>query len=314
MKECPHNGSEQRNALRYLLRIRYGGRWKVLQYFATHFYSPLLVSAFLDANLTAGGVWVVNDGTTPRNGTVSLTLVSWTDGIVVALSPVPFTVSASSSVRVVHFNVSDLLALAPASKCASPSACFLSYNMTADSELPSAGLHQQRHYTDGLGKGQSVLVQRPAGQSFLLLGSVKPGQAVLLDPLISVTSVTLLGPQDGYFEVRILRVSSHGCRQDYLTWNFLQINITAAAPAVFIWLETPLRGIWSDNAIAMFPFEMVHTQKQPVARASLLWRASPDGATPSAAELAATLRCWSLFDIWAGRPLPISVLGRSASS
>ena len=90
------------------------------------------------------------------------------------------------------------------------------------------------------------------------------------------------------------------------------MNFTVSAPVVFIWLETPLRGIWSDNAFVGVPgltsaFEsgvvLSASDQTPPVTVSVQWIAAPDGAVPSVEELSTTLHIWSLYDVWAGRPV-----------
>ena len=109
----------------------------------------------------------------------------------------------------------------------------------------------------------------PGGPPFLLLASVARGS--LRDPKLAVVGVEA-GAAPGAFRVR---------------WS-------ATAVALFVWFETPLRGAFSDNGFAHVP---------GVAPGELWWTAAPDGAMPAAAELAASLRVWSLFDVDAGRDL-----------
>lgn len=270
---------------------RYGGRWKVLQYFAARFYSPLLISAFLDANLTAGGVWVVNDDTAPQSGTVSISLVSWLGGVVATLPMQNFSVPAASSARILHFYIAELLTLAPSGQCPTQSACFIVYGQAAG----SVAQRQRQPWAS------SVPEMTPAGPSFLLLGSVPPPMATLRDPRLAVTSVVALpDATSGRFQVRELMYA----HDDITTWRVLswraQVNISASAPAVFVWLETPFSGVWSDNAFAVVP-----AQGRPTASVSVEWQAA--GAPPSVAQLTETLRLWSLYDVWASRSIVISV-------
>jgi len=102
----------------------------------------------------------------------------------------------------------------------------------------------------------------------LLLGS--PDSSTLQDPALRVLGVQALQPY-----------------QFAVQW-------TGAAPALFCWFESPLRGAWSDNGFAFVP-GLLGAAPPP-----LIWTAAPDGAPPTPSEVLAGMRVWSLYDVAAG--------------
>ena len=235
--------------------LEYGGRRKLLHYYAARFFAPLLVSAFLEGDMRGGGVAVVNeDPGAARAGSVRVRLVSLEHGLVGALPDMPFSLPPAASARVGGFTLAQIEAASggacPAAAPFAGSRCFLVYEAL------------------GLAPPAPPLPPRalPAGPDFLLLGS--PGG--LQDPALRVLGVQALEP-----------------------YKFA-VQWTGAAPALFCWFETPLRGAWGDNGFAFVP-GLLGAAPPP-----LIWTAAPDGAPPSASELQAGLRVWSLYDVAAG--------------
>ena len=118
--------------------------------------------------------------------------------------------------------------------------------------------------------------QNASGPPFLLLASIDRG--LLHNPMLTIIGV------------------NNSATTSPQTFS---IQWTASAPALFIWFETPLRGVWSDNGFAFVPDPVAPPGNIKI----LTWTAAPDGALPTVTELAASLRIWSLFDIANGKDL-----------
>lgn len=104
--------------------------------------------------------------------------------------------------------------------------------------------------------------------NWLLLSSITPSTP-LLNPHLNITRVYTNGP--GSF----------------------MVAFTGTAPAPFVWFETPLPGYFSTNGFMFVDVTGYNT----------VTFTSPN-ATLTAAALAATLQVWSMYDVWAGTPLP----------
>jgi beta-mannosidase len=85
----------------------YGGRWKMLHYFARQFFSPVLVSS-VESPKNTFVLWIVSDLQTPVTGVVKMTLWSWI-GQKVNEWNVPFTVPPLTSAPIFHTQVDTLL-------------------------------------------------------------------------------------------------------------------------------------------------------------------------------------------------------------
>ncbi|KAL1417940.1 hypothetical protein MTO96_006007 [Rhipicephalus appendiculatus] len=104
--------------------IEYGGRWKMLHYFAKKFYSPVLVSPF--SNRTHLNVFVVNDELSPLEN-VSLNIFSqkWTSFVPANSTAFKLTVPAASSLEAVTISLDSLW---NTSSCSSTE-CFLWFTL-----------------------------------------------------------------------------------------------------------------------------------------------------------------------------------------
>ncbi|XP_072144459.1 beta-mannosidase-like [Dermacentor andersoni] len=148
--------------------IEYGGRWKMLHYFAKKFFSPVIVSPFIDGSDLR--VFVVNDRLLPLQD-VSLRIIvqQWTSFIPSHLMRFRLTVPAASSLDAVEI---ELEYLWNTSWCSNVE-CFLWFTL----EDPST---------------KSPL----APEAYVL--PVQPGDALLRQATITVSSVT--GPFSSYLE------------------------------------------------------------------------------------------------------------------
>jgi len=253
--------------------LEYGARKKMLHYYAAHFFAPFLVSAFLDGDMTGGAVYVVNeDVAVARTGNVTLRVISFAQGLVSTLPPFAYSIEPASSSRLFRFQITNLLATAGGA-CPTPSHCFITYdhnddavgNNTTQQGHDGGKQNASGNYTT---QGHVGGKQNASGPPFLLLASID--RRLLHNPMLTIVGVNNTANE----------------RVFLIQWN-------AIRPALFIWLETPLRGVWSDNGFAFVPG--VAPGIMP-----LTWTAAPDGAMPSAAELQLNLRIWSLFDIAKG--------------
>lgn len=103
--------------------IEYGGRWKVLHYYATQFYAPVLVSAY---SLTGTDfvLMLVNDNLVPLTGSVKLSMWSWAGTAPLAEWQEPLDAPANDAYVVLNGTMAQLLA---DGRCPSPTECVLSY-------------------------------------------------------------------------------------------------------------------------------------------------------------------------------------------
>jgi beta-mannosidase len=85
--------------------IDYYGRWKALQYYATHFYAPVLVSPHIENGALT--VYVVSDKTQPEQGELRLRIEHF-DGTIVRKAAMPVTIAPLRSQIVFNLPLSDL--------------------------------------------------------------------------------------------------------------------------------------------------------------------------------------------------------------
>jgi len=117
--------------------LEYGGRWKMLQYFAKQFYTPVLVSMWSDGNNVA--VYLVNDMTTPISGTLTFTMWSWSSNTPLHTWSVPVSQTAQNSHEVVTSNIPDLL---KEGKCPDANECVITFRVTDN----TGAILSQNHY------------------------------------------------------------------------------------------------------------------------------------------------------------------------
>ncbi|KAH7951193.1 hypothetical protein HPB52_006250 [Rhipicephalus sanguineus] len=81
--------------------IEYGGRWKMVHYFAKKFFSPIIVVPYIFHSNGNLRVFVVNDNLEPVNGAVlSITQYMWTSFTPVATTTINVTLAAAASTDV----------------------------------------------------------------------------------------------------------------------------------------------------------------------------------------------------------------------
>lgn len=112
--------------------IEYGGRWKVLHYYAQSFYSPLLVSPFILGDQFS--VYVVSDLLVPTSAQLLFSLYSWSNGLLTTWKQ-PFTQPALMSSPVYNDTVDGVLARGP---CAQASDCVLTVQAINDTQVVTA--------------------------------------------------------------------------------------------------------------------------------------------------------------------------------
>ncbi|KAH7945806.1 hypothetical protein HPB49_015839 [Dermacentor silvarum] len=104
--------------------IEYGGRWKMLHYFAKKFFSPVLVSPFI--NGTDLRVFVVNDKRFPlEDVSLSIIVYKWTSFVSSHSMGFRLTVPAASSLDAVNIKLDSLWNI---SSCSSAK-CFLWFTL-----------------------------------------------------------------------------------------------------------------------------------------------------------------------------------------
>ncbi|XP_045108284.1 beta-mannosidase-like isoform X2 [Portunus trituberculatus] len=190
--------------------IEYGGRWKMLHYYAKKMFSPVIItSSFIeDENLVE--MYVVNERF--HNMTDAAVVVNLhrynTLGPVKTVKKSVFVETAASSL-VATFSMDkdlDLFTLCKEGLYDVKDVCFLTYTLLDN---------------------EGVLV---APENYHLLG--KPKDAYI--PHASVQSGDITGP----------------VATSQSNWTF-SVNVKTDSVALFVWLETELPGVFSDNGFLM---------------------------------------------------------------
>ncbi|XP_029416092.1 beta-mannosidase isoform X2 [Nannospalax galili] len=117
--------------------LEYGGKWKMLHYFARHFFAPLLPVGFEDKNVFY--IYGVSDLHTDYNTTLTVRLHSWS-----SLKPLcshvtaPVVIKAGKAATIYKEPVSKLL-----TRCGNCTRgkCVVSFQLSADRELSSPTNH-----------------------------------------------------------------------------------------------------------------------------------------------------------------------------
>lgn len=109
--------------------LEYGGRWKVLQYFAKKFYEPMLVSLTL-VNGT-GAVYFISDTDTVDAAHLVFTAVSWTHGVTGSWTPLakPFHAEPASAAPIWTGTLASILAN---TGCSDVNDCALTYSVVEE--------------------------------------------------------------------------------------------------------------------------------------------------------------------------------------
>jgi beta-mannosidase len=87
--------------------VEYGGKWKLLHYFARRFYNPVVVSAFQQGESVE--VWVTNDTTAPLAGSVTLEVRDFA-GKVLKKEKLTAKADAGSAKMLREYKLSNLIA------------------------------------------------------------------------------------------------------------------------------------------------------------------------------------------------------------
>ncbi|KAF2364830.1 Glycoside hydrolase family 2 immunoglobulin-like beta-sandwich [Trinorchestia longiramus] len=207
LSECTHHLTlETLCTINYMSSshaAEYGGRWKLLHYYAKDFFSPALVSLFLDRSMLR--VWMVNDQVAPlQNVTLTVELRSYTGFSPVHQECHMTDVAAQSATEVLSLSLDVVDDLCRHWLYAPSDNCF---------------------FTVRAEDNQRRLV---APSNFLLLG--EPNNARLEHSNVLVTSVQ-----------KVLSKK-----------NTYSILLTTDQVAVFVFLETDVDGVFSENGFIMF--------------------------------------------------------------
>lgn len=88
--------------------IEYGGRWKMLHYFAKRFFSPAIVSPYVDTDQSLR-VFVVNDHSAPAKAALlSITQYKWTSFTPIATTTVNVTMPEAASFDAYRIGMDDV--------------------------------------------------------------------------------------------------------------------------------------------------------------------------------------------------------------
>lgn len=101
--------------------LEYGGRWKLLHYFAKRFFEPVLVSS-VEHPSDQYSVYIVSDLMQPLSGSVLISLWTW-KGVNLANWTIPFSIKALESKSIFTNQISQMIS----NKC-SRSECFFALN------------------------------------------------------------------------------------------------------------------------------------------------------------------------------------------
>jgi uncharacterized membrane protein YgcG len=249
------------------------GRPKAAFYALAHLFEDVLVSGWADVGPGTGGsgdvvVYVSNSayngGFAENATTVCVGVQTWADGAAAdherttSCWPVP-ALAPHASTRVLATPLNPLLAAANCSGGGGgggSAACFLTFVLY-----------------DGASGGGNVL---SANWAFLAPFS---SVTTMRDPELAVTDVVQTPGEEGVFTVTVQ---------------------AAAAPAAFVWLETAFVGRFSQNAFLLacgVPRGATPCGGGGPVSLDLTWTsAGGGGANVTAAELAASLVVWSLWD------------------
>jgi beta-mannosidase len=107
--------------------LEYGGRWKMLHYYAKRFFAPFLVSSY-ESPLDHFGVYATSDLNKDLSGKLSVTLWNWA-GKALNSWNVNFNVSKLGSVEIFRNSIAAIIA----GRCSSRADCFLYLSATDQS-------------------------------------------------------------------------------------------------------------------------------------------------------------------------------------
>ncbi|KAA0202062.1 hypothetical protein HAZT_HAZT000623 [Hyalella azteca] len=193
---------------------KYGGRWKMLHYYSKNFFSPILVSPYIDG--TQIHVWVINDTPEPSaEVTLALELRSYSS--FQSLSRTSLQLDSIAAQNASEVWVLDVYRdLKVEQLChdwlyASLDTCFITFT------------------------AQDAQGQPVAPSTFLLLG--EPNNAQLKYASVQVTGVHAVSSEN----------------QTYL------VSLTTDEVALFVFLETDVAGVFSENGFVMFESAMTVT-------------------------------------------------------
>ena len=257
--------------------VEYGGRWKVLQYFARRFYADVLLA--VDVRSDADGavpappsaagpaadarpvvVSVVSDTQAAAGATLTLQAVSWRRGQLPAMTAASNVTVAAGAAQVAWSGT--VQAILDASGCEDATECFLTAQLTAANGTALAGAWQ-------------------------FLASPKRTTS-MQDPKVTVTNVQAV-TEHAAARHPFARHSAEVARAaGQPAPACFAVTFKTAAPAVGVWLETEVEGEFSDNAMAV----AAGTHRVVFVQAS--------GEPPvSAADLRQSITAKALFDRYA---------------
>ena len=192
--------------------VDYTGRYKMVQYFAKQFYSPVLVSPFGTAVHGKFETYVVNDNAFAADalaGDIVFNMQSWSDGLVGSWTE-QYTAAPGSATSVFNCTWQAMLARG---NCPDGTKCFLTVDVYAGSS--------------------STAGAQPVASNYLLLSPFLD-VTTMADPQLKVTNVAL-APDAGAVDGEVP----------------FEVTITSVASAAFVWIETQFAGRWSDNGMLM---------------------------------------------------------------
>jgi len=173
--------------------LEYGGRWKMLHYYAKDFFAPLLISVYEDNGKLA--VWVTSDINRPVVGSYTLSLWSYSGRSLLNVTG-KYNLESLESQMVYTVVINELIS----GHCRNLYECFLYLTATDDGVVASTNIF----YLSSL-----AIVDLPAAK-FSLTGYQQSGRNVTF-------------------------------------------TITSNEVAPYVFLETPIEGVFSDNGFLLFP-------------------------------------------------------------
>jgi len=174
--------------------LEYGGKWKLLHYYAQDFFAPVLVSSYEENGLIVA--WVTSDINRPLNGNFSISLWNYAGKLLTTVT-VPYALDNLDSAIVYVQNIATLTS----GRCASRSECFLYLSATENS------------------------------------GAIVSNNVFYLS---SLASVNLFAAK--FSLTRFQQVLQN-----------VTFTITSDQVAPYVFLETPIPGVFSDNGFLLFP-------------------------------------------------------------
>ncbi|KAB0368277.1 hypothetical protein FD755_020043 [Muntiacus reevesi] len=131
--KLPHSADQLRRFKDTLYLTQYGGKWKMLHYFARHFFAPLLAVGFEDKDVLF--IYGVSDLHSDHQTTLTVRVHTWSSlELVCSESTNPSVIKAGESVLLYIKPVPELLKGCP--RCTRQS-CVVSFYLSTDGELLS---------------------------------------------------------------------------------------------------------------------------------------------------------------------------------